>query len=62
MQNQVIPGSLGRSIHYKAENFHFSVSLLTELTKPERICHKTTAVLWWEEHYMGHQTVLLPLP
>lgn len=33
MQNQAIPGSLARSIHYTAENFPFSVSLLTELTK-----------------------------
>lgn len=48
MQNQVIPGSTGRSIHSIAENFHFSVSLLTELTKSARICHKTTAILWWD--------------
>lgn len=57
MQNQAIPGSLARGIHYMAENFHFSASLLTELTKSEKICHKTRAVLWW-----GHQTVLFPSP
>lgn len=57
MQNQAIPGSLARGIHYTAENFHFSASLLTELTKSEKICHKTRAVLWW-----GHQTVLFPSP
>lgn len=51
MQNQAIPGSFGRSIHYMAENFNFSAPLLTELTKSEKICHKARAVLWW-----GHQT------
>lgn len=57
MQNQAIPGSFARSIHYMAEKFPFSGSLLTELTKPEKICHMARAVLWW-----GHQTVLLPFP
>lgn len=45
MQNQAIPGSLARSIHYMAENLHFSASLLTELTKSEKICRKTRAIL-----------------
>lgn len=57
MQNQAIPGSFARSIHDMAGKFHFSGSLLAELTKPEKICHKARAVLWW-----GHQTVLLPFP
>lgn len=57
MQTQAIPGNLARSIHYMAENFHFSASLLTKLTKSEKLCHKARAVLWW-----GHQAVLLPFP
>lgn len=61
MQNWVSPGSL-RSIHTTAEIFRFSVSVLTELIKSERMCRKTTIILWWEKLYMGHQAVLIPLP